>query len=103
MATDPSMVNLIAVSAVVDEHLVGFEDGADRQQPEPWNGAALGLDRVGDLLPEHLIAATDSEDRPALGGAMLEHRGETAIRWGFGAPERKCMKQPEAAASAAST
>ena len=35
--------------------------------------------------------------------SLWEHQGEAAIRWGFGAPERKCIRQPEPAASAASS
>ncbi|WP_158622794.1 MliC family protein [Aquabacterium soli] len=33
--------------------------------------------------------------------SLWEHQGEALIRWGFGAPERKCIKQASTAASQA--
>ena len=60
--------------------------------------------RQGDSTVLMLAAPSASGARYAgINESLWEHQGETAIRWGFGAPERKCMKQPEAAASAAST
>ena len=50
-----------------------LEDGAQRQEPEAAEGAAL-FDPVGvgELFAEHLVAAADAEDRHVAGGQLLD-------------------------------
>lgn len=59
--------------------------------------------RQGDSTALMLSATSASGARyTGPNESLWEHQGEAAIRWGFGAPERKCIRQPDAPASAAS-
>ncbi|HIV69471.1 MAG TPA: MliC family protein [Candidatus Aquabacterium excrementipullorum] len=61
------------------------------------------LARQGERTALMLAAPSASGARyTGTNESLWEHQGEAAIRWGFGAPERKCIKQPETAASQAS-
>ena len=48
------------------QHFLRLEPHPRRQQPKPGSTPARRLDRVVDLVGEHLISPTDPQDRPPL-------------------------------------